>query len=207
MDKVVERFLKYVSFASTSAEESLTSPSTEDQLSFGQELVRELTALGLQDVEQDKNGYILATLPANCEATVPVIGFIAHLDTVPDYNGVGVKPQLIHNYPGGDILLNQERSIYLKEVEFPELKNYQGQDLITSDGTTLLGADDKAGIAEIITAAAYLLDHPEIKHGTIRLAFTPDEEIGRGADHFPLEKFAADFAYTVDGGELGELEA
>lgn len=206
MHDVVTRFLKYIRFESTSDEASATCPSTKGQIVFGGELVKELQALGLSQVEQDENGYILATLPSNSELPAPIIGFIAHLDTAPDYNGKNVNPQIIQSYQGGDILLNKEHLIYLKEKEFPELKKYQGLDLITTDGTTLLGADDKAGIAEIITALAFLLAHPEIEHGLIRIAFTPDEEIGRGADRFPVEKFGAAFAYTIDGGKLGQLE-
>lgn len=207
MHRVVERFLKYVRFESASDESSALCPSSKSQIVFGRELVRELAAIGLHDVEQDENGYIMATLPSTIkEFNPPAIGFIAHLDTSPDCQGKNVKPQVILNYQGGDILLNKEKQIFLKEEDFPELSRYRGQDLITTDGTTLLGADDKAGIAEIVAAMAYLAEHPEIKHGTIRIAFTPDEEIGRGADLFPVEKFGADFAYTVDGGELGQLE-
>ncbi len=206
MEDVLERFLRYVRYDTTSDENSPHSPSTESQLLFGKELVRELRQLGLTKCIQDKNGYVMAALEANSVEKSPVIGFIAHLDTSADCSGHNVQPRLIENYTGGDILLNSELNIRLRETEFPELKKYHGQKLITTDGTTLLGADDKAGIAEIITALAYLLKHPEIKHGTIRIAFTPDEEIGRGTQYFELEKFGADFAYTIDGGELGQLE-
>jgi len=206
MEEVCERFLRYIAFDTASDENSHSIPSTKSQLAFGKTLVRELLELGLKQCTQDKNGYVMATLPANIKGKIPVIGLIAHLDTSSECSGCNIRPHLIKNYPGGDILLNDELGIYLLEAEFPELKKYYGQDLITTDGTTLLGADDKAGIAEIVTAMAYLLKHPEIEHGPIRLAFTPDEEIGRGCDHFNLEKFGADFAYTIDGGELGQLE-
>jgi len=207
MEKVVERFLRYVRFDTRSDEKSRECPSTAFQFDLARELVRELKSIGLQDANVDSNGYVMATLPANAPRSCPVIGFIAHLDTSPDFSGKDVKPQVIRNYRGGDIILNDAQQIILRENEFPELKKYVGQDLITTDGTTLLGADDKAGIAEIITAVDYLRRHPEILHGAIRIAFTPDEEIGRGADRFDVKKFGADFAYTVDGGELGQLEA
>ncbi|MBZ4653787.1 MAG: pepT [Peptococcaceae bacterium] len=168
--------------------------------------MRELKELGLEDAEVDEKGYVLATLPGNTADPAPAIGFIAHMDTSPDCSAEKVRPHIIRNYPGGDILLNKERHIVLAVKDFPELEKYRGQDLITTDGTTLLGADDKAGIAEIITAVSYLLKHPEIKHGPIRIGFTPDEEIGRGTNHFDVAKFGAHFAYTIDGGELGELE-
>ena len=206
MEKVSERFLRYVRHATTSDEASSSCPSTPGQIDFGRLLVDELIDLGIKEAVQDKNGYILAALPENTPVKAPAIGFIAHLDTAPDFNGAGVKPQIIPSYQGGDIVLNPKHGIILKEKDFPELRQYLDQDLITTDGTTLLGADDKAGVAEIITAIEYLLTHPEIKHGPIKIAFTPDEEIGRGADYFPLVRFGADFAYTVDGGELGQLE-
>lgn len=206
MQRLVERFLKYVSFDTTSNSESKSVPSTSGQLEFARELEKELTELGLKDVSLDENGYLMATLPANTDKDIPVIGFIAHLDTSEGAKGSGIKPRIVRNYDGGEILLNEEQNIKLSPKEFPELSEYIGQDLITTDGTTLLGADDKAGIAEIITAVEYLLEHPEIPHGTIRIAFTPDEEVSRGTDHFDLEKFNADLAYTIDGGRLGEIE-
>lgn len=206
MSKVVERFLKYVKFDTKSDEEKECCPSTEGQRVLGKELVLELEKLGLQEVIMDSNGYVMATLPANTDKSIPVIGFIAHMDTSPDMSGAKVKPQVIENYQGGDIVLNSAENIVLSPKAYPELSNYIGKTLITTDGTTLLGADDKAGIAEILTAVEYLIEHSEIPHGTIKVAFTPDEEIGRGADLFDVAKFNADFAYTVDGGSLGELE-
>jgi tripeptide aminopeptidase len=206
LSKVVERFLKYVKYHTTSDENSNTFPSTEGQLIFARELAKELKELGLSEVEVDENGYVTALLPANTDKKIPTIGFIAHMDTSPDMCGKDVKPQIIENYDGNDIVLNKEKGIILSTSEFPELKNYIGKTLITTDGTTLLGADDKAGIAEIITAIEYLINHPEIEHGNVKIAFTPDEEIGRGVDKFNVKKFACDFAYTVDGGELGTIE-
>lgn len=206
MDRVLKRFLRYVQFDTQSDPGSEACPSTEGQFKFGEALVRELQELGLADAAIDKNGYIMATLPANVDRQVPTLGFIAHMDTSPDVSGKNVKPQLIENYDGGDIVLNDERNIVLSPDDFPDLKEYIGETLVTTDGTTLLGADNKAGIAEIITAVEYLLAHPEIKHGTVKLGFTPDEEIGRGADLFNVEKFGAQWAYTVDGGPMGELE-
>lgn len=206
MDQLVERFLKYVTFDTKSDEDSKTCPSTPGQYEFGLFLVNELKELGLEDAAIDENGYIMASLPANTDKSVPTIGFVAHMDTSPDMSGENVIPKLVSNYDGRDIVLNPERNIVMATAAFPELLNYTGQDLITTDGTTLLGADDKAGIAEIITAVEYLLSHPEIPHGTIKICFTPDEEIGRGADLFNVSKFGADFAYTIDGGPIGELE-
>lgn len=203
MEKIVERFQRYIAIDTRSNEESSTCPSTPGQLELGALLVEELKELGLEGVRQDKNGYVYATLPSNIDKKVPAIGFIAHLDTSPDLDGKCVNPK-IFIYQGGDIKLNDQYSIKIKE--FPFLKDLEGQELITTDGTTLLGADDKAGVAAIIDAMEYLLDHPGIKHGKISIAFTPDEEIGRGADRFDVEGFGADFAYTVDGGALGELE-
>ncbi len=203
---VVERFLKYVSYNTQSDPESSLSPSSEGQTKFGKRLAEELVRIGLSEVEVDWNGYVMATLPANMEHSVPVVGFIAHMDTSPDCSGKNVRPQLIEPYQGGDLILNEEKNIVLSSQRFPEILRYKGERLIVTDGTTLLGADDKAGLAEIVTAMEYLLAHPEIKHGKIRIAFTPDEEIGRGADHFYVPKFGADFAYTMDGGELGELQ-
>lgn len=205
-NEVITRFLHYISYDTTSDDSSNSFPSTKNQIYFAQVLVKELKAIGLSGVNLDEKGYIMATLPANTAKPAPTIGFIAHMDTAPEYTGKNIKPQIIKAYPGGDILLNRKLNIYLREKEFPELQNYRGQDLITTDGTTLLGADDKAGIAEIITAMNYLIKHPEILHGQIRIAFTPDEEIGKGADFFNVKKFNANFAYTVDGGELGQIE-
>ncbi|QEK12654.1 peptidase T [Crassaminicella thermophila] len=206
MKKVVERFLKYVSYDTRSQEAAKTCPSSEKQLVFAKDLANELMDIGMQDVSVDENGYVMATLPSNIDHNVPTIGFIAHMDTSPDMIGENVNPQIVKNYDGGDIVLNKEKNIILSPNDFPELKKYIGQDLITTDGTTLLGADDKAGIAEIVTAMEYLLNNPNIKHGTVKVAFTPDEEIGKGANFFDVKKFGADFAYTIDGGEIGELE-
>ena len=203
---VVDRFLKYVTFATQSDEESGITPSTSGQRVFAEALVKELEALGLEEISLDDNSYLMATLPSNMEdQEVPTIGFISHLDTSPDMSGEGVKPQIV-SYAGGDIVLNEAENIVLSPRMFPEMEQYIGQDLIVTDGTTLLGADDKAGVTAIISAVAYLKEHPEIKHGKIRIGFTPDEEIGAGADHFDVEKFGCEFAYTVDGGEIGELE-
>lgn len=203
---VVDRFLIYVTFATQSDEESGITPSTSGQRVFAEALVKELEALGLEEISLDDNSYLMATLPSNMEdKEVPTIGFISHLDTSPDMSGEGVKPRIV-SYAGGDIVLNEAENIVLSLRMFPEMEQYIGQDLIVTDGTTLLGADDKAGVAAIISAVAYLQEHPEIKHGKIRIGFTPDEEIGAGADHFDVEKFGCEFAYTVDGGEIGELE-
>lgn len=206
MSKVLNRFLKYIKIETTSDENSETVPSTKGQLEFAKILGKELDEIGLKDVSVDEKGYVMATLPSNMEKDVPTIGFIAHMDTSPDMSGKDVNPQLIENYNGEDIVLNEKENIILSTETFPDIKNYIGQTLITTDGTTLLGADDKAGIAEIITALEYLIENPEIPHGTIKVGFTPDEEIGRGADYFHVEKFDADFAYTLDGGPIGELE-
>lgn len=203
MSRVTERFLEYVKFDTQSSVSTGTTPSTEKQLVLAKALHDELISVGMKDVTLDANGYVMATLPANTEKKIPTIGFISHMDTAPDYSGKDVNPQLVE-YKGGDIKLNE--NTLLKVKDFPEVEEYIGKTLITSDGTTLLGADDKAGVSEIITAMEYLINNPEIKHGTIKVAFTPDEEIGEGADHFDVEKFGADFAYTVDGGALGELE-
>ncbi|MDD4771871.1 MAG: peptidase T, partial [Bacteroidales bacterium] len=204
--KLIDRFLAYVQQDTRSNPESETVPSTPTQLVFAQALADELRGIGLRDVQLDTNGYIMATLPANTSEAVPVIGFIAHMDTSPDMSGKDVRPQIIRNYPGGDIVLDSTNGVILSPENFPELLGYVGQDLVCTDGTTLLGADDKAGIAEIVSAMEYLMEHPGIKHGTIRIGFTPDEEIGRGADHFDVAAFGADWAYTLDGGEIGELE-
>ncbi|MCT4563089.1 MAG: peptidase T [Maledivibacter sp.] len=206
MEKLVQRFLKYVKIDTKSDPNSASCPSTEKQFNLGKELVKELQELGLKDAAMDDNGYVMATLPSNTDKDLPNLGFIAHMDTSPDMTAENVKPQIIKDYDGNDILLNGEKNIVLSPKDFPELKDYIGEDLITTDGTTLLGADDKAGIAEIMTAVEHLINNPEIKHGTIKIGFTPDEEVGRGADKFDVEKFAADLAYTVDGGQIGELE-
>jgi tripeptide aminopeptidase len=204
---VVDRFLQYVKFDTQSDELTNMTPSTPGQMIFAQHLENELRELGLDDISLDDNGYLMATLPANTDkAGIPTVGFIAHLDTSPDLTGRHVSPRIVENYAGGDITLNAEKGIVLSPSEFPELNNYIGQSLIVTDGNTLLGADDKAGIAEIITAIAYLKEHPEIKHGPIRIAFNPDEEIGQGAHKFDVKRFGADWAYTMDGGEIGELE-
>ena len=204
---VVDRFLDYVKFDTQSDELTNLTPSTPGQMIFAQHLEKELKAMGLQDISLDDNGYLMATLPANTDASgVPTVGFIAHLDTSPDMSGRHVTPRIVQNYDGNPIVLNAEKNIILSPEEFPELLHYVGQDLIVTDGNTLLGADDKAGIAEIITAVDYLMKHPEIKHGPIRIAFNPDEEIGKGAHKFDVERFGADWAYTMDGGEIGELE-
>jgi tripeptide aminopeptidase len=206
MNKIVERFMTYVRFETTSDSESSACPSTSGQHEFGDYLVRELKQIGLTDVNKDEHGYIMATLPANSEKAVPTLGFIAHLDTSADMSGRNVNPQIVRNYAGGDIILNKAEHIVLSPKECPELKQYIGEDLITTDGTTLLGADNKAGICEIVTAMEYLIRNAHIKHGAVKIAFTPDEEIGRGADLFDVDKFGCDFAYTIDGGEVGELE-
>lgn len=203
---VLERFLEYVKFDTQSDELTNLTPSTPGQMVFAQYLEKKLKELGLEDVSLDENGYLMATLPGNCSDEVPTIGFIAHLDTSPDMSGRHVNPRIVKGYDGSDIVLNAEKDIVLSPNQFPELLHYTGQDLIVTDGNTLLGADDKAGIAEIITAMEYLMAHPEIKHGDIRIAFNPDEEIGLGAHKFDVEKFGADWAYTMDGGEIGELE-
>lgn len=203
---VVDRFLQYVKFDTQSDELTNLTPSTPGQMIFAQHLEKELQGMGLKDISLDENGYLMATLPGNVDKNVPTVGFIAHLDTSPDMSGHHVSPRIVENYDGTDIVLNAEKNIVLSPVEFPELLKYQGQNLIVTDGNTLLGADDKAGIAEIISAVAYLQEHPEIKHGDIRIAFNPDEEIGQGAHKFDVERFGADWAYTMDGGEIGELE-
>ncbi len=206
MTKTVERFLKYVKYDTKSDEESTLKPSTKNQLVFAKYLADELIEIGLSDVSLDENGYVMATLNSNIEKEVPTVGFIAHMDTSPDMSGTTINPKLIEKYDGKDIVLNTEENIILKVKEFPNVKNYIGKTLITTDGTTLLGADDKAGIAEIVSAMEELINNPNIPHGTIKIAFTPDEEIGAGADTFDVVKFAADFAYTIDGGTIGELE-
>ena len=207
MEKLVERFLKYVKVYTTSNEETEVTPSTPGQMVFAQQLRDELLELGFDEVVLDENGYLYATLPATPGVeNVPTIGFIAHMDTAPDACGENVKPRIVEKYDGKDIVLNEALNVVMKTATFPELLNHVGEDLIVTDGTTLLGADDKAGIAEIITAMLYLREHPEIKHGKVRIAFNPDEEIGLGAHKFNVELFGCDFAYTMDGGEVGELE-
>ena len=203
---LVDRFLHYVSFDTQSDELTNMTPSTPGQMIFAKALEKELRRLGLSEITLDENGYLMATLPANTDKELPTVGFIAHLDTSPDMSGRNVSPRIVKNYDGGEIVLSAEENVVLRPDEFPEMLHYVGQDLIVTDGTTLLGADDKAGIAEIITAMEYLLAHPEIKHGKIRIAFNPDEEIGLGAHKFDVKAFGADWAYTMDGGEIGELE-
>ena len=206
MQLIIDRFISYVSIDTQSDPTSDTTPSTEKQWNLANLLVEELKKIGMHDVSIDANAYIMATLPSNIENQVPTIGFISHFDTSPDFSGTNVRPQLITNYDGGDIVLNKEKNIILSPDYFEDLLLYKGQTLITTDGTTLLGADDKAGITEIVTAMEYLIQHPEIKHGTIKIGFTPDEEIGRGAHKFDVAKFSADWAYTMDGSQVGELE-
>ncbi|MDP2890253.1 MAG: peptidase T, partial [Bacteroidota bacterium] len=206
MEQVTERFLRYAKVFTTSDPESSTFPSTERQLFFADQLAGELREIGLQDVTRDQYGYVTATLPSNDHNARQVVGFVSHMDTSPDFSGANVNPQLVKNYQGQDLVLDEATNIVLSPADFPELLKYIGQDLITTDGKTLLGADDKAGIAEIVTAMDFLICHPEIKHGKIRICFTPDEEIGKGTKHFNVEQFGADFAYTLDGGEIGELE-
>ncbi len=207
MTSVVDRFLQYVKFDTQSDELTQMTPSTPGQMIFAQHLQEQLKELGLSEISFDENGYLMASLPATPGyENVPVIGFIAHLDTSPDASGKHVSPRIVKNYEGGNIVLNSENNIVLSPADFPELNDYTGQDLIVTDGNTLLGADDKAGIAEIITAVDYLLKHPEIAHGKIRIAFNPDEEIGLGAHKFDVERFGAQWAYTMDGGAVGELE-
>jgi tripeptide aminopeptidase len=206
MTSVVDRFIKYAKVYTTSEYDTGTFPSTARQFDLAKMLVKEMKEMGLQDVELDGKGYIYATLPANTPEKIPTIGLVAHMDTSPEAPGENVSPQIVRNYDGGEIVLNKKLNMVLSPRDFPELLKYVGQDIITADGTTLLGADDKAGIAVILSAMEYLIQHPESKHGRIRIGFTPDEEIGHGADFFDVNKFNADFAYTVDGGELGELE-
>ena len=206
MQHIIDRFISYVTVDTESDPNSDTTPSTAKQWDLANKLVEELKAIGMEEVTIDENAYIMATLPSNVEHDVPVIGFVSHFDTTPDFTGANVKPQVINNYDGGDIVLNAEQNIVLSPSYFKDLLLYQGQTLITTDGTTLLGADDKAGITEIMTAMEYLIQHPEIKHGKIRVGFTPDEEIGRGAHKFDVAKFGADWAYTMDGSQIGELE-
>lgn len=205
-EKMLERFLKYVTFDTESCDDATVVPTTEGQFVFARFLEQELKDMGLSEVVLDEKGYLYATLPANTDKEMPVVGFISHLDTSPDMSGKDVKPRIVDNYAGGDIVLDAADNIVLKVSDFPEVENYKGLDLIVTDGHTLLGADDKAGIAEIVSAVAYLQAHPEIEHGKIRIAFNPDEEIGRGAHNFNVPLFGCDWAYTIDGGAEGELE-
>jgi tripeptide aminopeptidase len=206
MQHIIDRFISYVIIDTESDPNSETTPSTKKQWDLANKLVEELKTIGMHEVTIDKNAYIMATLPSNIDHKVPTIGFISHFDTTPDFTGANVKPQIIPNYDGKDIVLNAKQNIILSPKYFKDLLQYKGQTLITTDGTTLLGADDKAGITEIVTAIDFLIQNPEIKHGKIRIAFTPDEEIGRGAHHFDVEKFGCDWAYTIDGSQVGELE-
>lgn len=206
MQKIIDRFISYVTIDTESDPNSDTTPSTAKQWDLANKLVEELKSMGMQEVTIDENAYIMATLPSNVEHQVPTIGFVSHFDTTPDFTGANVNPQIIENYDGKDIVLNAEQNIILSPNYFEDLLLYKGQTLITTDGTTLLGADDKAGITEIMTAMEYLINNPEIKHGKIRVGFTPDEEIGRGAHKFDVKKFGADWAYTMDGSQIGELE-
>lgn len=206
MQHIIDRFISYVTIDTESDASSNTTPSTEKQWDLANKLVEELKQIGLEDVTIDENAYIMATLPSNVDYEVPTIGFVSHFDTTPDFTGANIKPQIVKNYDGGDIILNAAQNIVLSPKYFEDLLQYKGQTIITTDGTTLLGADDKAGITEIVTAMEFLINNPEIKHGKIRIGFTPDEEIGRGAHKFDVEKFAADWAYTMDGSQIGELE-
>ena len=203
---MVQRFLEYIKIDTTSDEESKTCPSTKIQFNLAELIIKDLETIGLSDISLDTNGYIMATLPSTTSKNVPTVGLIAHIDTAPSYNGENVKPQIIKSYDGKDIVLNQKNNITMSTEIFPDLKKYKGQDLIVTDGTSLLGADNKAGIVEIIEAIKFFLSNPQIEHGEIKIAFTPDEEIGRGANLFDVKKFGAKFAYTIDGGELGEIE-
>lgn len=205
MEQLIDRFLRYVSVDTQSNPESESQPSAAKELDLLKMLKDELEAMGVE-AELDEYGYVMATIPSNCGKDVPAVGFIAHVDTAPDASGKDIKPQIIKNYDGGDIALKGVEGLYLKVEDFPEMKDYEGQTLITTDGTTLLGADDKAGVAEIMDAVQYIIEHPELKHGKICIGFTPDEEIGRGVVKFDVEKFGADYAYTMDGGAVGELE-
>jgi tripeptide aminopeptidase len=206
MQHIIDRFISYVTVDTESDPNSNTTPSTAKQWDLANQLVEELKAIGMEDVTIDEHAYIMATLPSNVDHEVPVIGFISHFDTTPDFTGANVKPQIIKDYDGGNIMLNKEQNIVLSPSYFKDLLQYKGQTIITTDGTTLLGADDKAGITEIVTAMEYMIKHPEIKHGKIRVGFTPDEEIGRGAHKFDVAKFGAEWAYTMDGSQIGELE-
>lgn len=205
-EEMIQRFTSYVKVDTQSDAEKESCPSTEGQLNLARQLVEEMKSIGIQEVTMDENGYVMGTIPSNTDKEVPTIGFLAHIDTATDFTGKNVKPQLHENYQGGDITLNEDLHIVLSPQQFPNLQKYKGHTLITTDGTTLLGADNKAGIAEIMTAMHYLIEHPDIKHGKIRVAFTPDEEIGRGPHKFDVDAFGASYAYTIDGGPLGELQ-
>ena len=204
--QLIERFIKYVTISTESDPNNPAFPSTENQWDLANVLVEDLKVIGMQDIHLDENCYIMATLPSNVSHNVPIIGFVSHMDTSPDFTGKNIKPQITENYQGNDIILNKEKNIVLSPDYFDDLLQYKGQTIITTDGTTLLGADDKAGITEIVTAMEYLIQHPEIKHGTIRICFTPDEEVGKGAHLFDVDKFGAAWAYTMDGSQIGELE-
>ena len=206
MEKILDKFLRYVAVDTMSDPDSPSQPSTQKQFNLLNLLCEELKAMGVENVSVDQYGYLMATIPSNIEKDVPAIGFIAHVDSSPDASGVDIKPQVFENYDGGDIVINPEKGMKLSPADFPELHRYIGQTIVTTDGTTLLGADDKAGVAEIMCAAEYIMTHPEFKHGEIKIGFTPDEEIGRGVDYFDVAKFGAKYAYTMDGGQIGELE-
>ncbi|KML11671.1 peptidase T [Bacillus safensis] len=205
-EEMIQRFTSYVKVDTQSDADKESCPSTDGQLNLARQLVEEMKSIGIQEVTMDENGYVMGTIPSNTDKDVPTIGFLAHIDTATDFTGKNVKPQIHENYQGGNITLNEDLHIVLSPQQFPNLQKYQGHTLITTDGTTLLGADNKAGIAEIMTAMHYLIEHPEIKHGKIRVAFTPDEEIGRGPHKFDVDAFGASYAYTIDGGPLGELQ-
>jgi tripeptide aminopeptidase len=206
MESVTDKFLRYIVVDTRSSEESNTVPTTKKQLNLGKKLVQELKQIGIENANLDENGYVMAFLAGNTNKKVPAVGFISHMDTSPEISGENVKPNIVTNYDGSDIVLNSDKNIVLSTKDFPEIKNYIGETIITTDGNTLLGADDKAGVAEIMTAVEYLVNHPEIKHGDIKIGFTPDEEVGKGPDYFDVKKFNAEFAYTIDGGQIGELE-
>ncbi|MBV4450494.1 peptidase T [Clostridium tyrobutyricum] len=206
MESVTDKFLRYIVVDTRSSEESNTVPTTKKQLNLGKKLVQELKQIGIENANLDENGYVMAFLAGNTNKKVPAVGFISHMDTSPEISGENVKPNIVTNYDGSDIVLNSDKNIILSTKDFPEIKNYIGETIITTDGNTLLGADDKAGVAEIMTAVEYLVNHPEIKHGDIKIGFTPDEEVGKGPDYFDVKKFNAEFAYTIDGGQIGELE-
>ena len=206
MEKIIDRFLRYVAFDTASNPDSQSQPSTNKQFALLEQLRKELQDMGVEQVEVDKNGYLMATIPSNIDKDIPAVGFISHVDTSPDAPGCGIRPHIVENYDGRTIILNEAKGIELNPEEFPELKDYIGQTIITTDGTTLLGADDKAGVAEIMSAAEYIMEHPDFRHGEIKIGFTPDEEIGRGVDRFDVARFGAQYAYTIDGGAIGELE-
>ncbi len=206
MEKIIDRFLRYVAFDTASNPDSQSQPSTNKQFALLEQLRKELQDMGVEQVEVDKNGYLMATIPSNIDKDIPAVGFISHVDTSPDAPGCGIRPRIVENYDGRTIILNESKGIELNPEEFPELKDYIGQTIITTDGTTLLGADDKAGVAEIMSAAEYIMEHPDFRHGEIKIGFTPDEEIGRGVDRFDVARFGAQYAYTMDGGAIGELE-